>query len=43
MLAPRPDWFVGVDGVSLRENGSWLDSKVVELVVFDAGTDSGPN
>jgi hypothetical protein len=41
MLAPSPDWFVGVSGLSLREGGEWVESKVVELAVFDAGTDSG--
>jgi hypothetical protein len=42
MLAPSPDWFVGVSGISLRENDQWVPLKVVELVVYDAGTDSGP-
>lgn len=41
MLAPSPDWFVGVSGVDLFEGGEWVDVKVVPLVVFDAGTDSG--
>jgi hypothetical protein len=41
MLAPSPDWFVGVSGISLREGGNWVPVKVVELVVYDAGTDSG--
>lgn len=40
MLAPSPDWFVGVDGVPLCENGSYRDVSV-SLVVYDAGTDSG--
>ena len=41
MIAPSPDWFVGVDTLSLREDGGWVDSKVVELYAYDAGTDSG--
>jgi hypothetical protein len=41
MIAPSPDWFVGVSGLSLLENGKWVDQKVVELLPFDAGTDSG--
>ena len=41
MLAPSPDWFVGVSGVSLIENGQWLESKTVTLFVYDAGTDDG--
>ncbi len=43
MLAPSPDWFIGVSGLSLRENGAWIPQLVVDLVVYDAGTDSGPS
>ena len=42
MLAPSPDWFVGVDGLSLREGDMWATERVVELYAYDAGTDSGP-
>lgn len=41
MIAPSPDWFVGVGSLSLLENGSWADSIVVQLHAYDAGTDSG--
>jgi hypothetical protein len=41
MLAPSPDWFVGVSGLSLIENGDWVPEKVVVLQPWDAGTDSG--
>jgi hypothetical protein len=41
MIAPSPDWFVGVSGLSLYENGEWVSQKVVELMPYDAGTDSG--
>jgi hypothetical protein len=41
MVAPSPDWFVGVSGLSLIENGSWVSEKVVQLHPYDAGTDSG--
>jgi hypothetical protein len=41
MVAPSPDWFVGVSGLSLIENGSWVGEKVVSLHAYDAGTDSG--
>ena len=41
MIAPSPDWFVGVSGLSLYENGAWIEHKVVELLPYDAGTDSG--
>lgn len=41
MVAPSPDWFVGVSGLSLLEDGGWVEQKVVELAPYDAGTDSG--
>ncbi len=41
MLAPSPDWFVGVRALNLRENGQWRDNVTVPLAVYDAGTDSG--
>jgi hypothetical protein len=43
MVAPSPDWFVGCDAVSLLQNGVWVDSVTVPLVVWDSGTDSGSN
>ena len=41
MIAPSPDWFVGVDSLNLLENGSFVDEKTVVLYAYDAGTDSG--
>jgi hypothetical protein len=41
MVAPSPDWFVGVDSLSLVEGGDWVAEKVVTLYPWDAGTDSG--
>lgn len=41
MIAPSPDWFVGVSTLSLLEGGVWADEKVVTLLPYDAGTDSG--
>lgn len=41
MLAPSPDWFVGVSGLDLFQDGDWLITKDVALYVYDAGTDSG--
>lgn len=41
MIAPSPDWFVGVSGLRLYENGRWIEHKVVDLFPYDAGTDSG--
>lgn len=41
MVAPSPDWFVGVSALSLFENGDWVREKEVPLTPWDAGTDSG--
>lgn len=41
MVAPNPDWFVGVSGLLLIANGEWRNEVVVELSPWDAGTDSG--
>jgi hypothetical protein len=41
MIAPSPDWFVGVSAVNLLKDGAWVDEKVIELFPYDAGTDSG--
>ena len=40
MIAPSPDWFVGVQGLSLRSGGSWIQTLTVNLDPYDAGTDS---
>ena len=41
MVAPSPDWFAGVRGLPLVENGQWVQSKTVALYPWDTGTDSG--
>jgi len=42
MVAPSPDWFVGVHGLNMLDNnGQFLQSTTVDLAVYDAGTDSG--
>ena len=41
MIAPSPDWFVGVSALALFQNGQWRDEIRVDLAGFDAGTDSG--
>lgn len=41
MIAPSPDWFVGVSGLPLFENGQWVAQTRIDLVAWDAGTDSG--
>lgn len=42
MIAPSPDWFVGVYDLSLLDaEGQWQDTLVVTLYPYDAGTDAG--
>lgn len=42
MIAPSPDWFVGVSGLSLLDGqGTWLTSSSVDLFPYDAGTEEG--
>jgi hypothetical protein len=41
MIAPSPDWFVGVHDFSLRADGQWLGRAVVDLWPYDSGTDHG--
>lgn len=41
MIAPSPDWFVGVDGIGLRDGECWASRIEMDLAGYDAGTDSG--
>ena len=41
MIAPSPDWFVGVSALALFEDGQWVSERQIDLVPWDAGTDSG--
>ena len=43
MLAPSPDWFVGVGDVALLGADGWADRVEIPLGDYDAGTDSGSN
>jgi len=41
MIAPSPDWFVGIKDLNLFESGDWVNSMTVEVANYDAGSDSG--
>jgi len=41
MVAPSPDWFVGVQGLDLFAGDVWVESITVDLPPWDAGTDHG--
>ncbi len=42
MIAPSPDWFVGLHDVSLVDaSGNFVPTLTVDVAAWDAGTDSG--
>ena len=41
MLAPSPDWFVGVNSLELYDGANWSQLETITLFTHDAGTDSG--
>ncbi|AUP78081.1 spondin domain-containing protein [Flavivirga eckloniae] len=46
MIAPSPDWFIGINGISLRSgnnsvNNGWKDTFTIDLYPYDAGTEDG--
>ena len=42
MIAPSPDWFIGVSGLMLLdETGAWKSNIILDLYVLDAGTENG--
>ena len=42
MIAPSPDWFVGVDSLSLKDgSGKWYRKITCDLLAYDAGTEQG--
>ncbi len=43
MIAPSPDWFVGIHDLDLRQDGLWIDELVIDLEAYDSGTDAGVN
>lgn len=43
MIAPSPDWMIGINNVNLREDDEWLPLLTFDLYVYDTGTDDGMN
>jgi hypothetical protein len=41
MVAPTPDWFIGVSGLALRDESGWIADITVDLIPYDAGTEDG--
>lgn len=41
MLAPSPDWFIGLHNYSLIEDGEFIESATIGLSLYDSGSDNG--
>ena len=41
MIAPSPDWFVGVDSYDLCGMDGWKEKVTMDLLPWDAGTENG--
>ena len=41
MIAPSPDWFVGVDSYDLCGMTGWKENVTMDLLPWDAGTENG--
>lgn len=41
MIAPSPDWFMGIYNFSLFADKAWIRDITVNLLVYDAGTEEG--
>ncbi len=41
MIAPSPDWVVGVDSLDIFVDGSFIESVELELTAINAGTEEG--
>lgn len=44
MIAPSPDWIVVMNSINLLDNSSnWKNEIIIDVFIYDAGTDSGTN
>ena len=41
MIAPSPDWFIGIDTFNLFPNNQWISDTTINLFGYDAGTEEG--
>lgn len=41
MVAPSPDWFVGINSLALFNDKQWVNNETIQLTVYDAGSDNG--
>lgn len=40
MIAPSPDWFIGIRDVNLYPDSKWVDTLTFDLKLYDSGTDT---
>ena len=41
MIAPSPDWIIGISALRLCRGAGWLKKYHTNLTAYDCGTDSG--
>lgn len=41
MIAPSPDWFVGLNNYDLLSINKWVEDVTIPLYLYDAGTEDG--
>jgi hypothetical protein len=41
MLAPTPDWFLGVHDVNLQQGSGWISDSTMNVYIYDSGTEQG--
>lgn len=41
MIAPSPDWFMGIHDYDLFKNNIWVADTTINILLYDAGTEEG--
>lgn len=41
MMAPSPDWFMGIHDLNLFKNNKWNKDTTIHIFLYDAGTEEG--
>lgn len=41
MIAPSPDWFMGIHDYDLFKNNKWVADTTINILLYDAGTEDG--
>ena len=41
MIAPSPDWFMGLHDINLFQNNAWVNDITLDIMLYDAGTEDG--